>query len=38
MVEVHFGVIIKEDFENIYKEKALDYVEGYVVALNNRIW
>uniref|UniRef100_A0A914C1J1 CBM21 domain-containing protein n=1 Tax=Acrobeloides nanus TaxID=290746 RepID=A0A914C1J1_9BILA len=37
MVEVHFGVIIKDDVENIYKEKALDYIEGYVVALNNRI-
>uniref|UniRef100_A0A914Y565 oxaloacetate tautomerase n=1 Tax=Panagrolaimus superbus TaxID=310955 RepID=A0A914Y565_9BILA len=37
VAEVHFGVIISKEANEISKDHALDYVNGYVVALNSRL-
>uniref|UniRef100_A0AC34R863 Fumarylacetoacetase-like C-terminal domain-containing protein n=1 Tax=Panagrolaimus sp. JU765 TaxID=591449 RepID=A0AC34R863_9BILA len=37
VTEVHLGIIISESGAEIPKEKALDYVAGYTVALNSRL-
>uniref|UniRef100_A0AC34FG32 Fumarylacetoacetase-like C-terminal domain-containing protein n=1 Tax=Panagrolaimus sp. ES5 TaxID=591445 RepID=A0AC34FG32_9BILA len=37
VTEVHFGVIISQEATEISKDHALDYVNGYVVALNSRL-
>uniref|UniRef100_A0A914PHU8 oxaloacetate tautomerase n=1 Tax=Panagrolaimus davidi TaxID=227884 RepID=A0A914PHU8_9BILA len=37
VTEVHFGIIISQEAKEISKDNALDYVNGYVVALNSRL-